>query len=91
MRVIMIEMIIPNHYPAYWLFRVDDKGWFYVSTYESVKDNLCWDVFDEKGRYFAQIHSSFFPIVIRDNLMYTVEEDDDGYQYIKRYKVTWKI
>jgi len=23
--------------------------------------------------------------------LYTVEEDEDGYQYVKRYKVAWKI
>jgi len=26
-----------------------------------------------------------------DNKIYTVEEDEEGYQVVKRYKVIWKI
>ena len=84
------KMVVSNHWPAYAQFRVDDKGWIYVGTYEKVLDNFCWDVFDEDGRYFARIHLNFSLVVIRNNNWYVLKGDEDGYQFVKRYKVTWK-
>jgi len=30
------------------------------------------------------------PLVWKKSKLYSVEEDEEGYQYINRYKVTWK-
>lgn len=30
------------------------------------------------------------PIVCKKNRLYAIEEDEEGYQVVKRYKVTWK-
>jgi hypothetical protein len=30
------------------------------------------------------------PYVLKKRKLYTIEEDEEGYQIVKRYKVTWK-
>lgn len=45
--------------------------------------------------YFLSIYNSYIlgspvPGVIKKRELYTVEEDEEGYQVVKRYKVTWK-
>lgn len=86
-----LTMIIPDYWPAYGFFCLDNKGWIYVLTYEKVLDDYCWDVFDEDGRYFARIHLNISPVVIRDDQMYAIKQDEDGFQFVKRFKITWKI
>jgi hypothetical protein len=86
-----LTMIIPDYWPAYARFCLDNKGWIYVFTYEKAIDASCWDVFEEEGRYFARIHLNISPVVIRDSQMYAIKQDEDGFQFVKRFKITWKI
>jgi len=76
---------------------LDDEERLFVQTYERVKDKeqyYYFDVFDPIGKYIAKV-----PIKVRGirqyiwkkNKLYTVEEDEDGFQIVKRYKVTWKV
>ena len=53
-------------------------------------EEYCFDVFDSEGRYIAKIPLNFKPHMLKKEKIYTIEEDEDGYQYVKRYKVTWK-
>lgn len=86
-----------DHFPAFSEISVDDEERIFVKTYERVEgseESFYFDVFDSKGIYIAKVP-------IRTNLnrnsvwkkgkLYTIEEDEDGYEYIKRYKVTWKF
>ena len=44
------------------------------------------------GRYLTKFPLkivSWTSLIWKENRLYTVEEDEDGYQYVKRYKVTW--
>jgi hypothetical protein len=43
------------------------------------------------GKYMAKISLKSRPYVIKKNKLYTIEEDNEGYQIVKRYKITWKI
>ena len=43
-----------------------------------------------EGKYIAKIPFKVRPQTWKKNKLYTIEEDEEGYQYIKRYKVTWK-
>jgi hypothetical protein len=47
-------------------------------------------VFDSEGKYIARISLKSRPIVWKNNKLFTIEEDGDGFQFVKRYKVTWK-
>jgi hypothetical protein len=83
-----------NHYPAFDDIFVDDEEKIFVKTYERIEnkeDLFNFDVFDSEGRYIAKIPLKTDPLVWKNHKLYTIEEDEEGYQYVKRYKVTWKI
>lgn len=71
---------------------VDDEGRIFVRSYEKVKDGegFYWDVFDSEGKYIAKVPLKMRPRVWKKNKLYTIEEDDEGYLYVKRYSVEWK-
>jgi DNA-binding beta-propeller fold protein YncE len=56
----------------------------------SEKENSVLDVFDSEGRYMAKVPLKISPRIWKGNNIYTLEEDEEGYQVVKRYKVTWK-
>jgi len=82
----------PDSYPAFQGMSCDDYGRIFVRTSEQVEDNegYFYDVFDEEGKYIAKIPLTFFPRTWKNNKLYTIEEDEEGFQIVKRYKVTWK-
>jgi hypothetical protein len=47
-------------------------------------------VFDAKGRFLGATSLADKPLLIKGNHLYSLEEDEEGYQIIKRYTVTWK-
>ena len=85
------EQELPKHYPAYESFTLDNDGRLFISTVEKTeagKRYYC-DVFDSEGRLIAKIPLKTNPRVWKNHKLYTIEEDEEGYQYVKRYKVTW--
>ena len=55
-------------------------------------DRYFFDVYDREGRYLTKFPLkivSWTSLIWKENKLYTVEEDENGYQYVKRYKVTW--
>jgi len=56
----------------------------------SKKENSVLDVFASEGRYIAKISLKVRSRILRNNNLYTLEEDEEEYQVVKRYKVTWK-
>jgi len=87
------EQELPKYYPAYKSFMLDNNGKLFISTFEKTKSGKGYycDVFDAEGRFIAKIPLKFNPRVWKKNKFYTIEEDEEGYQYVKRYRVTWKI
>ena len=87
-----IKVSIPKYHSAYrWLF-TDDEGRIYVMSWERTAEGEgnYYDVFDSEGKFIAKIHLKTIPFVLKNNKLYTVEEDEEGFLFIKRYKVTWK-
>ena len=82
---------LPKYFPAFNDFSIDEDGRIYVQTFEREmeKDKFYFDVFDSEGKYIAKIPLNSLPKFWKSGKMYTAEEDENGYQYIKRYKVTW--
>jgi hypothetical protein len=82
----------PGHHNAFDDIAVDDEGRIFVQTYEKAFDDrgYYYDVFDPEGRYLALVPFKAAPRVIKKDKLYTIEEDEDGYQVVKRYKVTWR-
>ena len=89
-----LDLIIPNNYPSFQLFIVDDEGRIFVKRFMEVEksDNHHFDVFDDEGKYITNIilDSKFQFGIFKNKKLFSIEEDEDGYQYVKRYKVTWK-
>jgi hypothetical protein len=83
----------PQYYSAYRWFILDDEGRIYVRTFEKIEDGNGYynDIFDSKGRYLVKIALRFTPRVLKKNKLYMIEEDEEGYQVVKRYKVKWNF
>lgn len=89
------EFIIPKNYPPFHTFIVDDEGRIFVKRFEEIAHSkrIYCEVFDPQGRYMTDI---IFPInmlpgLFKKGKLYAVEEDEEGYRVIKRYKVKWKL
>ena len=48
-------------------------------------------IFNPDGKYVLKISLNALPECWKKGKMYTIEYDEQGYQHIKRYKLTWKI
>jgi hypothetical protein len=81
----------PSHHNAFHSFIVDDSGRIIVETYKKAVDErgVYYDVFDSEGRYLTRLVLKTPPRAIRKDKLYTIEEDEEGYQLVKRYSVTW--
>jgi hypothetical protein len=81
----------PKHFPPFQTLFADDEGRVYVLTHKRTADRrYYYDVFDADGRYILKVPLKARPRV-KKNKMYTIEEDEEGFQYIKRYKITWNF
>jgi len=87
-----IELSISKYYSAFQRISVDDENRIFVLTWEQTTDGdgYYYDIFDSEGKYIVKIPLEFQPQAFKKSNLYTVEEDEEGYQYVKRYKVTWK-
>jgi hypothetical protein len=81
-------------------FFVDDQNRLIVQTWDRSPDGKqdIYDVFDSEGRFSGRfvlnVHPDPInptPTILKNNKLYTVESDADGYEVVKRYAVTWKI
>jgi hypothetical protein len=83
---------LPRSFPAFQDFSVDEEGRIFVQTYERQIDEnkFYYDIFDPKGRYLAKIPLKMKPLFWKKDKLYTIDESEEGFQFVKRYKVTWK-
>ncbi len=88
---------IPNVYPPLQLDypTFDEAGRMFIKTYERAADgaSVYFDAFDETGRYVAHIplkQVRRVPLVWKKEKLYTIEEDENGFNVVKRYRVTWR-
>ncbi|MCJ7617681.1 MAG: 6-bladed beta-propeller [Desulfobacterales bacterium] len=86
----------PKYFPPLrdTFISVDGNGKIYIGTYERTPDGngYYYDVFDSEGKYIVKMpirHTKRSPIIWKSGKLYTIEADEDGFQYVKRYKVTW--
>ncbi len=83
---------LPRCFPAFQDFSVDEEGRIFVQTYERQIDEnkFYYDIFDPEGRYLAKIPLKMEPQIWKKNKLYSIEEDEEGFQMVKRYKLIWK-
>ena len=73
----------------------DEAGRIFIKTYLRAADGVSFffDAFDSSGRYVARIplkQVRRVPLVWKKDKLYTIEEDEGGFNLVKRYKVTWR-
>lgn len=81
-----------RQFPAFRRIVADEKGWLFVQTNERAPDGKSYwtDVFDSDGRYIARFGAGGTIYRVRGGKIYSVNEDDEGYQLVKRYAMEWK-
>jgi hypothetical protein len=86
------RMIIPKYHLPFRSFLADDEGRIFVALWEMTKDRKkrYYDIFDPTGRYICRTAFGFFPQVWKDGKLYVVEEDEEGFQFVKRFRVDWE-
>jgi len=86
-----IKLKFPDVYPPFDWFYPSANGGIVVRTHEKTADDSNYfDFFDAEGRYIAKIPFKFLPRAWKNDKVYFAEEDEEGYQLIKRYKAIWK-
>ena len=82
----------PENFPAYSFFSLDDQDRIYVRTYEKGKneDAYALEIFDKEGRFFAKTFCELTPMLWKGSQVYSIEENEEGYQIIRRYRADWK-
>ena len=81
-----------KHYPPFRLFTVDEEGRIIVQARERFEGRMTYvyDVFDPEGRYIARFFLEAEPRLWKDGKMYARTEDEEGFQSVKRYRVSWE-
>lgn len=82
---------IPEYKPVFHKFFFDQEKLLAVIEASDKEEDTLVDIFDSKGKYIGRTLINVLPKMWLDNKIYTVEEDEEGYQVVRRYKVTWKI
>ena len=83
-----------EHFPPFKGLFIDDEGRIYLETYEKCEDGGFFsDVFDSEGRYIAKVRLGINPvwIVWKKAKLYTIEKDEEGYMFVKRYSTRWSM
>ena len=88
-----MKFVFSKHHSAFRLFVADDEGRIYVQSWERPTDGegYFYDIFDAEGKYIVKKGFKMRPRVWKKNKLYTIEEDEEGFHVVKRYKVIWKI
>ena len=85
-----IELSWESHHNPFIYLSVDDEGRVFVRTYEKSPDgHFYYDVFNARGKYIAKIPLEQRPRVWKKNKLYVISEDEQGYQKVRRYSVSW--
>jgi len=86
------KLEFPDHYPPFSSFFTDSQGRIFVRTYEEAGEGMhYYDIFDPEGRYLARVPVYNRVAALKKGKLYTLEEDEEGYQVVKRYHIKWTI
>ena len=82
----------PDNFPPFQNFTLDEQDRIYVRTYVKGKNEgeYVIDIFDAKGIFISQLVTKADFRLIKNNKIYSVEENEDGYRILKVYQATWK-
>lgn len=84
-----MKLKFPDTYPPFVFLTSDEEGRIFALSYATIDEDgtRYLDVFDSEGKYIAQAKTRAFPQVWKNNRMYSVDDDEEGLEVIKRYRV----
>jgi hypothetical protein len=86
------KLVVSRYFPAIRSLTADDEGKIFVHTYEKAGTAKYYnDVFDSEGRYVAKVALEDSPKIWKNRKLYSIEEDEEGAQLIKKYQVRWNM
>lgn len=80
---------LPEHWPAFETFIVDDEGRIWVKMFTGDLQQSNYKVLDNSGELLAQFtwpRQSYIQ-QIQNGFLYTMEEDEDGLRHIAKYEI----
>jgi len=85
------RLVFPDYFPPISYLSVDRSNQVYVRTYDKgQRKNEYWiDIFDDQGIFVARSLTTAIPLFWRKKKAYSIEEDENGYQVVRRYLVRW--
>jgi len=82
------KLVVPKYFPAVRSLTTDDEERIFVGTYEKpAEGTFINDVFDSAGKYIATVALKGKPQVWKKHKLYAIEEDEEGFPVVKRYRV----
>jgi len=81
----------PEEFPPFQTITMDEKDRLFIRTWEKGKEEGAYivDVFDAEGRFISQFETKLDIRIWKEDKVYGLEENEDGYMVIKRYRVSW--
>lgn len=88
---IAAKVSFSKYHSAFYRFALDEKGRIYVRTWEKALDGVgfIYDVFDEEGKFLARFSLEGTLHAVKNDKLYTIAEDEEGYEVAKRYEILW--
>jgi hypothetical protein len=82
----------PERFPPYQFFTLDEEDRVFVRTWNKGenKGEFIIDIFDTEGRYITRFPSKIDIRVWKNGKAYSYEENEEGFNVIKVYKVFWE-
>jgi hypothetical protein len=86
-----VSFDFPDTHSAFQSILVDEEGRIFVKTWknEEGRKGFYYDIFDSQGRYTAKIFFEAMPSLFKNHKLYAIEEEEGGFQIVKRYGMTW--
>jgi len=86
-------MKVPKYFPYFRYMVADDEDRIYVATWERDQNRkrTWFDIFDPSGRYIVRALIPGLVPLIRKGHLYAIEETEERYPVLKRYRIDWKL
>jgi hypothetical protein len=82
----------PKMFPPFQTFTLDEEDRVVVRTWEKGEgeDEFVHDIFDSEGRFIARFTSKIAVSVWKNGKAFAIDENEEGFNVIKRYKARWE-
>jgi len=84
------KLLFPKYHPPFLDFSLDEKGNIFVLTIGK-DEKKYFDLFNVEGRYIAKVplKITLSEIILKKDKLYTIDENEEGFPVVKRYRIIW--